>query len=419
MTTLQTLELRQSEVRERLGEIAGLEGDALTDAIRSEADALQREHKDLELRRRAAIVAGDGGAPDAADPADSNDGEAAEFRALRERVEVRRYVGAALDGAAVNGAEAEFNAALDMGAGSFPLRLLAPEREARATTDVDASASQRPWLDRLMADTAAAHVGVTSPSVPAGVQAYPVTTAGPTPAQRGRGEAADDGSFTIGVTEARPTRASVRVIISTEDAARLPGLEDALRRDLAAALTERIDRAIFLSDSGANENRADIAGFNTASITEVTLTQAHKVLAGSGDGSTSMRFLNMVDGIHATRLEDLRVVASVGANTLWRSHIHTATASTETIAGFLTAAGLTWRVRGDIATATGNGDFGAFVRLGRGISGAAVAPVWEAGRLIRDPFSEAASGEVALTLQSLWAFVIPRPQNWRRLKFVT
>ena len=35
---------------------------------------------------------------------------------------------------------------------------------------------------------------------------------------------------------------------------------------------------------------------------------------------------------------------------------------------------------------TDDGDFGAFVGRGRGIEGAAVAAVWEAGELIRDPY---------------------------------
>ena len=80
--------------------------------------------------------------------------------------------------------------------------------------------------------------------------------------------------------------------------------------------------------------------------------------------------------------------------------------------------GYSWRVRGGIETATANGDFGAFIGLGRGIAGAGVAPVWDTARLIRDPYSSASKGEVALTLQTLWGFALPRAANFRRLKFV-
>ena len=46
-----------SEVRSRLNEIAGLEGEEFTDEVRSEAGSLEREYKDLETRHRAAVIA--------------------------------------------------------------------------------------------------------------------------------------------------------------------------------------------------------------------------------------------------------------------------------------------------------------------------------------------------------------------------
>ena len=47
-----------------------------------------------------------------------------------------------------------------------------------------------------------------------------------------------------------------------------------------------------------------------------------------------------------------------------------------------------------------------------------VAAVWEAAQLIRDPYTGAKSGEVALTLSHLWGFKLPRPSNFARVKFV-
>ena len=90
-----------------------------------------------------------------------------------------------------------------------------------------------------------------------------------------------------------------------------------------------------------------------------------------------------------------------------------------TLAQFLRASGLSWMVRADIDTNTANGDFGAFLGRGRGIEGAGVAAVWGAGELIRDPYTEADSGEVVLTLNYLWDFVIARPTQFARVKFVS
>ena len=57
--------------------------------------------------------------------------------------------------------------------------------------------------------------------------------------------------------------------------------------------------------------------------------------------------------------------------------------------------------------------------LERGIEGAAIAAVWDAGQLIRDPYTNAKTGEVELTLNYLWNFKVVRTHNFKRLKFVT
>ena len=130
-------------------------------------------------------------------------------------------------------------------------------------------------------------------------------------------------------------------------------------------------------------------------------------------------FAALMDGRHAATESDLNIVLSVGANQLMLSTREAATVSNETIARFLRNNGITWSTRGDIETATGNGKFGAFIGLKRGQAGTAVAPVWSAATLIRDPYTGALKGEVQLTLSYLWAFGIPRTDNYRRLKFVS
>ena len=181
------------------------------------------------------------------------------------------------------------------------------------------------------------------------------------------------------------------------------------------ALMEGVDRAIFLGDADASGTDADIVGLQTAAITETTITQANKVKGPE----TLTAFTGQVDGIHAMGINDLRVVTSVGAWRLWENTIINSTADNMTLAAFLRIAGMSWMSCGEIDTATANGDFGAFIGRGRGIEGAGVAAVWEAGELIRDPYSGAAKGEIALTLCYLWDFALPRTSNFTRIKFVT
>ena len=352
----------------------------------------------------------------------ANDGESAEVRKLTGKAKMQGYVSAVMAGRSPQGAEAELNAAYQIEQPDhFPLTMLDPAswQPQMAKTDADAGTRQANWLDRLFADTAARHLGVTFQSVAPGISSHPVTTAGAAADQLGRTEKVGDAAWTVGVTEMKPARNSVRAVFTDEDMFRLPGLEAALRRDLGMALTEGIDRAIFLGDTGANENSADVAGLvgitaKAGGFSEVTLKQEDKVKAGN----TLAAFAGMIDGKHASSMADLNVVASVGANTLWLSTIASAAADTKTLAQFMRENGLSWRTRGEIETATAAADFGAFIGKRRGLAGAGIAAIWQSGRLIRDIYSKADTGECSLTLATFWNFALVRESNFARLKFV-
>ena len=424
-TKLRQLRERQSKERGRVAELAI--ADELTDETRAELDTIETGTPDLERQIRAATVAVEAEESEQRDAAATGnkeglDTEDRERLELRSKVRMGRYVQAAMENRAVDGAESELNAAVGIGANRFPLELLAPpERrvtagpEDRAVTAVDTQTMPRTWLDRLFAETAAMRLGITMGSVPAGSASFPVITAGASAAQRGKDQAAADTAWTVGVVEMKPKRNAATLKFSIEDTARIPGLESALTRDLRMALTEGVDRAIFLGDSGATPNAGDIVGLQTAAIDETTLTQTNKIKGPE----TLSAFLALIDGIHATTLGDLNVVSAVGAYRLWETTVINSTSTVTTLAKFLRDAGLSWAARGSIEDATANGDFAAFVGRRMGIDGAGVAALWSAGELIRDVYSGAAKGSVNLTLTWLWDFGLPRPENFQRLKFVT
>lgn len=411
---LRELLANQSRERQRMAELAAT-GD-LTDETRAELDTLEKGTPDLERKIRAARQVAEAEADGAAERRETTEtAEGRELRELRGRVRLSGYVAAAIEQRSADGAEAEYNAARGIAGNRFPLEMLAPPLETRETTDIDTATTPRRWLDRLFAGTASERVGITMESVPAGIASFPVTTAGASAAQRAKSQVAADATWTIGVTEMKPKRNAVRLVFNIEDAARIPGLESALTRDLRMALVEGVDRAIFLGDAGATGADSDIVGLQTAAIDETTITQANKV-----KGSNVLQvFAELIDGKAAMTPADLRTVLAVGANTLWSHTLaNTGTSVDTTIAEFLRRFGLSWLARGEIDTNTANGDFGAFIGLGRGLEGAGVAAVWEAGELIRDPYTGAAKGEVALTLSYLWNFSLPRASNFARIKFV-
>ena len=416
--TLKTLEIEALDFQTRLRAIGGMEPSEYTDETRSELAAL-RDSMGRNADQQTALKLSGSGDPEpietrTADPVDSK------LLELRGDLQFGKYVAAAIAGRPVlTGAEAEYNAEVGIAEGSFPMELLARSAEGpletRAARDGDGMANQANWLDRVFHDSAAMRVGISFRDAGPGVAAYPVTTAGGAGVQRGRTQAVAESTYTIAVTEIKPSRHAVHGIYSIEDNARLPGMADAIERDMRAAIVDSVDLACFKGDSGANENVADVTGLQTAAITEVTLTQGKKVMADD----TLALLVGLVDGKYAAEMSDLNIVASVGANTLWYSTIHAATVDNQTIAQFLMASGVNWTARGDIDDNTDNGDFGAYIGLARGMDGAAIAAVWSAGELVRDPYSKADAGEVKLTLNYLWQLAFPRTANFKRLKFVT
>ena len=373
LTRLQKLQLRQSEVRVDLGKLLDTPEAERTDTYGDDLGKLTKEVRSLETDVGAAIAIGDDVVQEVGTK-DSSEGK--EYRELRSNVDFGRYVSAAMGGHGVtNGPELELNQHLKIADGYFPMEILAGNLETRAIIDVDAGASQGTWLDRVFRGTAAENVGISFRPVSPGVAAYPVTTAGGAPQQRGRTEAASARTYTAVVTEIKPARRAVHGVYSIEDDARLPGIAAAIERDMRMAMVESVDLAVFNGDGGANETTADIVGMKTAGITEATLTQTNKAKADE----TLKFFLEYVDGKYAASLSDVRIVTSVGANVYWYGSIHNSAVErggqSEHRAvpdGF----GLSWTARGGIDTNTGNGKFGAYIGLARGVDGAGIAAVW-------------------------------------------
>ena len=176
-------------------------------------------------------------------------------------------------------------------------------------------------------------------------------------------------------------------------------------------------KAIFRGDSAPQAVQdSDIVGLQTAGYLRI---HAYAKPTKSRVTRFLKLFAGFIDGRHAGSPADVRIVASVGSNVLWLTTVQASTVENQTVAQFLQASGISWNVRGDIDTNTGNGDYGAYVGLSKGIGGAAVAAVWEQANMIRDPYSGAAKGEVGIVLNTLWDFAVPRSSSYKRIKYVS
>ena len=321
------------------------------------------------------------------------DPEVRERAELRKKVRMSNYIIAAVEQRAAVGPEQEYNAAIGISGNRFPLELLAPPEaraapEARATTDADIATTPRRWIDRLFAETAAMRLGITMESVPVGSASYPVTTAGASAAQRQRStDAAADAVWTIGVdrieaqTQRRPA-----AVLALRTRQRIPGLESALTRDLRMALTEGIDARDLPRRCNRQRHRCryrwpqhrNRRHRGRADADQQTSVACHRLRS----------FMDMIDGLHAsTPGRPARSLQSVGASRLWHS-TNANTNRNESVAQIMMGNGINFMAREGISEDHDEQpSSAAFIGRNRGIDGAGVAGIWDAGELIRDPYS--------------------------------
>ena len=178
MTSAQKIALRISQVRQRLNEIAGLEGDTLTDEVRAEATSLQGEYSDLETRHQAAIV-GEG------DPAvKETEKREGGLGALIEKAKVSEIVQGIVEHRALDGATKELQDELGLDANQIPLALLEPRAQSASSVEhrtsgvtpapSDVGQEQRPIIGAVFPQSAAAFLGIMEERLPVGEAVYTV-----------------------------------------------------------------------------------------------------------------------------------------------------------------------------------------------------------------------------------------------------
>ena len=108
MKQSQKLDLKRSEIRQRLNELSAVE--TLTDAQRTELVEKTQTMTDTETQYRAAVLGEEADEQRAA--LEHPDAEQRDLAALRGRVAVREYLTAAAEQRAVGGSALEYNQAL-------------------------------------------------------------------------------------------------------------------------------------------------------------------------------------------------------------------------------------------------------------------------------------------------------------------
>lgn len=428
MTKRQKLELRRSQIRERLGTIAELSGDDLTEEIRTEQDNLETEYRDSERSLRALTIAeASDGDPADADPGntDPGDGEAAELRSLGRRVELRNYMTAAAAGRDVqaSSAEGEYRAALfgdrarEFGGVAVPWAAIAPAVEARADAvtglgaGVQVQTDERPYIARVFAGSIADFLGVSFDTVGAGEVTHLVLTAGATAEVKDRDGIKEAEAATVQAFTMDPKRLTAAYLFRVEDLARSRGLEDALRNDLAMSIRSRLDHYILQGDGENGEPKGFLLDPNDGALAAP---------ADPGSKADFAAFVaaqaSAVDGLHANMLTQVRLAAGPGAYALAAQTFQGENpVATTSAAAYLASVTGGFRATAHFPAAASDIEQAIVARTGS--SRNAVAGIWEGLELIRDPYSGASKGQVRLQAIALWDFKLTRPAAYKRAKF--
>ena len=246
MKTTVKVAVRMSEVRQRLNEIAGM--DDLDDEVRSEAEALGTEYTDLEVRHRAGLRAeADGETVTEAAPVDPDLAE------LESRAALSGILSGIMSGRGATGAEAELQAHLNLSGDRVPLALLSPTEHrtsGQTPAPTTVGAAQQPIIPAVFPRSASAYLGVRMPTVPVGEAIFTVLTTSIAPGTPDAGAEQDTSAGAFTPTTMEPHRIQGSFFIQREDRARLAGMEAALRMNLSAAMSAKLDSEVINGTEG-------------------------------------------------------------------------------------------------------------------------------------------------------------------------
>ena len=406
MTTRQRLELRQSEIRQRLNELAAI--DEPSDDERSELERLGTEYRDLEPRLRAAIIAEQNDPDVSDDPGPAG----AEFRNLADRARgefgLARII-AALAGAggALDGATAELMQARGVSDRQAPIDLFASEHRAAATVVApgNVGVETRPIVQPVFPMPAAAFMGIAPMIVGSGEQATNIITA-PTsgPAAAAKAGAVAASAVTFSSAKDSPSRFQASGTVNREDLAALETLDAGIRTVLTDAVGAGIEAHVIAATGiGLTDHGTD----PTADSDTITWATAKSKLYGQ------------VDGRYAGMASDVRLLIGSDTNAilagLYRGTGTAAADQTNALEELQRVSGGVM-VSANVPAAASNIAQAVFYRMG-GSEGAARLFQWARVELIVDPYTLSDDGQIKITAIALASFRVTRAANYPRTTF--
>lgn len=397
MLTSVKIARRQSEIRQALAELSA--NDNLGDDQRRSLETLDKEYRDNEARYRAALIAEDTERREAGAELETRGGR--EWANLMRSFEVRQVANFFDEGRELSGATKEIVSEL-RSKGSYrgiPLPLAALETRAgetiaSGTPDLKFVA---PFIDRLFAAGAAARMGARMIAIDSGLADYPVTTSSVAAGWQATETGAVAGPTAYATTD-RPLAPNSTLGVQmkiTRKALKQSGdaLEQAVRRDMLGAINVSMDKAVFLGSGASGEPLGVIAGAATYGITATAINAAATWAAFR---AAVARFLiaNAATGPGEVRLLIRPEIWSALDGTLISG---TAVSEWDRLTNQIPAANVVLSSNALAAPAGAPAESSALLTTGAGGVSPVFVGLWGAVDVIRDPYSDAASGGLRLT----------------------
>ena len=144
---------------------------------------------------------------------------------------------------------------------------------------------------RVFQGSAAAFLGIQTPTVPVGVRSYNIVLTGATADVRLPGVAHDAVAGTVRNTDIAPARVTARMQIAREDIALIPGYQTGWENDLWGALMLERDRMILNGQAAVNNVSPAVAGI----LMDANIADP----SNPGDIATYVDYLNAYDDVDA------------------------------------------------------------------------------------------------------------------------
>jgi HK97 family phage major capsid protein len=388
---------RQSEIRQQLSALVG-KPTPTEDETRS-MEQLDSEYRANETRYRAALIAEDTERRDAGGELETRAGR--EWDELVAGFEMRQVALALDEGRALTGRTLEVVTELRSRGGyrGMPVPLAAIERRAGETvaSGTPNPIGTRPIIDRLFPDSVAARMGAQMIAIDTGALEWPVTTSAVTAGWQATETGAVAGPTAFATTDRAMApnntlgvqmRITRKALLQTGSA-----LEDAVRRDMNGAIAQAMDKAVFL---GAGSSGEPLGVLTTPATYGITATAIGEIAYWAVFRAAVQRFMlaNAAGSPGAVKLMIRPEIWSVMDGALITG---TAVSEWDRMLGNIPAENIAMTTNALAAPSGSPLACSALLTTNAGGVSPIFVGTWGAVDLIRDPYSDAASGGLRLT----------------------